>query len=104
MWDSYVEGLENKRSLNTLHKLKKHWRNTLIETLETVGDNHLAIRKYLIENKTFSVALEVLRNLEKSSISLVHEKRFTIQNLKSKIRSIFKNDGLGKDEPHPTKD
>jgi integrase len=67
IWDLYVENLENKRSLNTLNKLKKHWRNTLLETINKVGENPLAIRNFLIENKTFAVALEVLRNLEKSN-------------------------------------
>jgi integrase len=65
LWDAYVNDNEQKKSLNTLDKLKKHWRNALVETVNNTGTNPLAIIQALQKNKTFKVALEVLRNLDK---------------------------------------
>jgi integrase len=66
IWDYYVDYRKNSLSLNTINKLTRHWRNALIETLKNAGKNPLAIRKWLVENKTYKTSLEVLRNLDKS--------------------------------------
>jgi len=66
IWDYYVTHNEKRLSLNTLEKLKKHWRNAILEAISIAGKNSLAIRKWLIENKTHKTTMETLRTLSRS--------------------------------------
>lgn len=66
IWDYYVTHNEKRLSLNTLDKLKKHWRNAILDAIASAGKNPLALRNWLIENKTHKTAVETLRTLSRS--------------------------------------
>lgn len=65
IWDYYVTHNEKRLSLKTFDKLKKHWRNALLEVISIAGNNSLAIRKELIENKTHTTSMETLHTLSR---------------------------------------
>ncbi|MEH2211403.1 tyrosine-type recombinase/integrase [Nostoc sp.] len=66
LYDKYVEYREKDTALNTLRFLRKTFRNAIEQAINTVGEDALAIRNWLVSNKSNWTAKETIRNLGKA--------------------------------------
>lgn len=67
IYDKYCEYRKNDVAETTFRLIfKRTYRNAIQEAIEAVGENALAIRTYLVENRRPDTAKECLRNLSKA--------------------------------------
>ncbi|MEH2009462.1 tyrosine-type recombinase/integrase [Nostoc sp.] len=66
LYDKYVEYRGKDTSLNTHHQMKVTLRNAIEQAINTVGENALEIRSWLLSNRCKKTSKECLRFLSKA--------------------------------------